>query len=69
MTWKIKKLLRELGIFEIVIKDDYPKIISLFITIFANKYRTVKLFENLKHIPIKYYKTRELVAEEVVHFE
>lgn len=71
----IQGLLRELGIFETVIEEGYPKTVSPPTTIFADNQGAVKLTENLeshhktKHIPIKYHKTRELVAEGVVHFE
>lgn len=71
----IRGLLRKLGILKTVIKDGCPKTISPPTTIFANNQGAVKLTENpeyhrkTKHIPINFHKTRELVAEEVVHFE
>ncbi len=71
----IRGLLREFGILETVIEDGYPKTISPPKTIFADNQGAVKLTENpeyhrkAKHIPIKYHKTRKLVAEGVVHFK
>ena len=71
----IQGLLGELGILETVIEEGYPKTISPPTTIFADNQGAVKLTENpeyhrkTKHIPIKYHKTRELVAEGTVHFE
>ena len=71
----IRGLLGELGILETVIEEGYPKTISPPTTIFADNQGAVKLTENpeyhrkTKHIPIKYHKTRELVAEGTVHFE
>lgn len=55
-----------------VVKEGYPKAISPPTTIFANYQKAVKLTKNpeyhrkTKHIPIKYHKTRKLVAEGVV---
>lgn len=74
VVW-IRRLLGELGILETVIEDGYPKTISPSTTIFADNPGAVKLTKNpeyhrkTKHIPIKYHKTRELVAEGVVHFK
>ena len=71
----IRGLLGELGILETTLEEGYPKTISPHTTIFAYNQGVVKLTENpeyhrkTKHIPIKYHKKRELVAEGVVHFE
>ena len=71
----IRSLLGELGILETILEEGYPKTISSPTIIFANNQRAVRLTENseyyrkTKHIPIKYYKTRELMAKGIVHFE
>lgn len=71
----IRELLGELEILKIVIEDGYLKTISSHITIFANNQEVVKLIKNfqyhrkIKHIPIKYHKTRELIAKRVIYFE
>lgn len=71
----IRGPLRELNIFETILEKGYSKIISSPNTIFADNQRAVKLTKNpkypqkTKHIPIKYPKTRELMAKEVINFE
>ena len=71
----IRDILGELKILQTVVEEGYPKTISPSTTIFADNQGAVKLTKNLeyhrktKHIPIKYHKTRELVADGVVHFE
>lgn len=71
----IQDLLGELGIFDTVLENGYPMTILQPTAIFANNQGAIKLIENpeyhrkIKHIPINYHKTRELVEVGVVWFE
>lgn len=65
----IRGLIVELGILETILEEGYQKTISPPTTNFADNQGAVKLTEipeynrKTKHIPIKYHKTRELVAD------
>lgn len=68
-------LLNRLEVLETRLEDRYPKTILPLIAIFADNQEVIKLTENekyygkIKHIFIKYYKTREFVKNKVIQFE
>lgn len=68
-------LLSEIGIFETVIEDNYPRTIAPPILIYADNQRAIKFTENseyqrkTKHIPIKYHKTCELDDNAMIQFK